>query len=219
MKHIEFVCDESGEPSGKNYPYIIGCLMDGHCPGTSVRVILSEQGIVGRAEKRLSTAGRNTTRDHEHNDTVGNSCEHCRGAPEQNGEGYHPFAAETVPHPSSERYHKCVEQVEQRRYEAYGCVGEIQCLAYRRKHGVEYLAVSLVEQVSHPQQEQNLPFDPSCFFPCSVSFHQMWYFVLSSYNDGLNSSAKLQNFLKTPHYTTPKFSSIYIGNYLTSSMR
>ena len=134
--------------------------MYGHRPGTGISVVLSKKRVVRRPEEGLSASGGHAPHKNQQEDPVGESGEHSRDAPEDYGHGHHPLAREAVTGPASERHAAGVEKVEYGRNEADGGVSQIQGLPDCRKHGIEDLTVSLIQEICHPQQQKHLPLDP-----------------------------------------------------------
>ena len=132
--------------------------MDGHRTCSGVSVVLSEERVVCRAEESLSAACRNASHKDEHHNSAGQTCEHRSHAPEEDGDGGHPLAAETVACHSSERNHTRIAEVEDGGDQTHRGVCKVEGIADCREHGVEHLTVRLVEQICHPEKRQNLPF-------------------------------------------------------------
>ena len=93
--------------------------MDGHRACAGISMVLSEEGIVGRAEERLASAGSDASQKDEHHDSGRKTGEHRRHAPEKDGDRRHPLAAETVARHSAERNHERVAEVEDGRDETH----------------------------------------------------------------------------------------------------
>ena len=176
----QFVANVTCQPACQNDAHIVGSLVDGHGACTRVSMILSQQGIVGRAEEGFPAAGGDGTGEKEHENAARQSREHGGYAPEQDAQGAHPFAGETVSHPAADGNHGGIEQVEENGDQAHGGVREIQAVPDERKYGIENLAVSLVEQESHPQQGQYLPFIEFAhtFHACRI---YLWSTVVQKY--------------------------------------
>ena len=132
--------------------------MDGHCACSCISVVLSQKRVVRRSEEGLSSTCSDTSHEDEHHHSACKSSEHRRHTPEEDRDSCHPFAAEAVARHSSERHHTCVAEVEDGSDQSYRSVCKAQRVTDCREDGVEHLAISLVEQICHPKQGQNLPF-------------------------------------------------------------
>ena len=100
--------------------------MNGHCRGPRFNVVLSEEGVVGRTEECLSSTCGHTSEDNDCEHRGGHPGEHRGHTPEQYRNCHHPFPAETVSRPTSQRYHKGIEEIEQSGNKPYLRVGQAE---------------------------------------------------------------------------------------------
>ena len=143
-------------------------------------MVLAQEGVVCGAKEGLAAARCYGTGKNKEEYSVCEAREHGCDAPEKDTQGGNPFAGVLVSKPAANGNHGGVEEVEEHCNKAHGLVCEGQAVPDKGQHAVEDLAVSLVQEIRHPKEQQDLP-----FVPLVVDFHAgscyLWYTVVQKY--------------------------------------
>ena len=143
--------------------------MEGHGSGTGagIMILRNDSSICG-AEHALTDTHSQTAEKDEPENSAGKPRKEGR---RREDKGTHPnltAAAQTVGIIPGKRHRDGIENIEQHGQKAHRTVRGSQVLLYLRKHDIESLAVRLVQEKRHPEQENNLPLIKPCL---SINSH------------------------------------------------